>query len=150
MVFRHSCVLGPVKGVNNEHRKSDFDYWCVGNDGRARACLQTLKAEQDGSDHPHGAVILPALFVAGGQTPILLQTVDQPLDAIALFIQLTIKGTAAALVGFARDRDSGAPTTQGRPNGPIAVGFVPAHAVGTLLGAPRSVAADMRLCPSPM
>src|SRR3569833_2165577 len=57
-----------------------------------------LEPEEQASNQDHGAVVLGTLLVAGCDPPPLLQTIDQPLDLVALAIHFRLESTGPSPV----------------------------------------------------
>jgi hypothetical protein len=71
------------------------------------------------------------LVVAGGDRPVLLQAVDQPLDAVALAIGLPIEGALLGLVRPPWDHRADAPASQLATHRSAAVALVARHPLGS-------------------
>jgi hypothetical protein len=61
-------------------------------------CVCKLDPKHDGGKGHHRQEILRPLLVAGSHAPKLLETIDQALDVIALFIQGSVKRSGARLI----------------------------------------------------
>lgn len=76
----------------------------------------------------HGRVVTRALFVPGRDAPVLLEAVDEPLDAVALPVQCPVEGPVTSVAGAlvaAAGNDRAYPTLGEEPtHGRIAVALV--------------------------
>jgi hypothetical protein len=70
-------------------------------------------------------IIDRALLIPGRQTPVLLQPIEQTLDALAKAVQGTIKGTGPVCVLLPRDGDADTRASQVVPYLAPPGGFVP-------------------------
>src|SRR5215213_2108016 len=68
-----------------------------------------------------------AFLVAGCDAALLLEAVDQALDAVALAINGPIKAGVAALIVFCRDDRGDAPAPDPAARGLTGIGFVTRH-----------------------
>src|SRR3954469_19237367 len=96
----------------------------------ARACLQSSEPEADHADGQHGAIVDPALLVAGRDPAVLLQAVDQPLDPVPEPVRLAVEAGPAALALLGRDDRRDAATPELPPGLRTAVGLVARHPPG--------------------
>src|SRR4029078_6105802 len=101
----------------------------------ARLCLQSSEPEQAHADGENGEVVDAALFVAGGDTPELLEPVDQPLDAVAFSVGRAVERRVARLVALGRDHRPNAAAPDPPSGGGAAVALVARHPAGPQAGA---------------
>src|SRR3954447_6268724 len=92
-----------------------------------RACLQSSEPEADHADGQHGAIVDPALLVAGRDPAVLLQAVDQPLDPVPEPVRLAVEAGPAALALLGRDDRRDAAPPELPPGLRAAVGLVARH-----------------------
>src|SRR6187549_3764003 len=111
----------------------------------ARPCLQSSEPEQAHADGEHGEVVDAALFVAGGDTPELLEPVDQPLDAVAFSVGLAVERRVARLVALGRDHRPNAAAPDPPSGGGAAVALVAGHPAGPQAGSAAALAPDRAL-----
>src|SRR3954447_25184890 len=90
-----------------------------------RACLQSSEPEADHADGQHGAIVDPALLVAGRDPAVLLRAVDQPLDPVPEPVRLAVEAGPAAVALLGRDDRRDAAPPELPPGLRAAVGLVP-------------------------
>ena len=92
-------------------------------------CVCKLKPQDSGGDEPHGSMVLGPLLVAGSQTAELLETVDEPFDAITLPVDSLVKASPMLIIAMGNGNANATPTgivTKRR----VAVAFVTDDAMG--------------------
>jgi hypothetical protein len=94
--------------------------------------MQThLEPKQDHSEGQHGGVTIRPLIISGRHPAKLLQAVDQPLNLIALSVELSIKRTGRMLVILPRDRGPNASPVQVLTIFPESITFIARYPLGT-------------------
>jgi hypothetical protein len=78
--------------------------------------------------------VVGPFLVARRDTPLVLETVDEPLDQVAGAIQSSAKGTGAMLVDLRREGVPNAAPAQSGTDFPAAIALVSNQPTGTLLG----------------
>src|SRR5215212_2151456 len=91
-----------------------------------------------------------AFLVAGCDAALLLEAVDQALDAVALAINGPIKAGVAALIVFCRDDRGDAPAPDPAARGLTGIGFVARHPERAQPRPAPSRAADRPLIEQPL
>src|SRR5262249_30927819 len=81
-------------------------------------------------------IVDSTLLIPGRQTPVLFQPIDQPFSPLAETVDGPIKGTGPMFILLPRDGDTDTGASQGVPNRPTTVGFVPHQATRSAFGAP--------------
>jgi len=107
--------------------------------------LVRLQPEQDRRQRQHACIVGSALFIARRDASELLQSIDQPLNAVAVAIPLPVKGAAAPLVHFVRNRHADATPPEIPANLPATVAFIGDDPLGSDTWAPAAAALDRSL-----
>jgi hypothetical protein len=86
----------------------------------------------------HSQIVFSQLFIARGETPIQLKTIDQPFDAVAHPIDDLIKRSPVLRVFSSRNRVVDTPAAQIAAVVFGTIALITYHPVGTLLRSSRS------------
>lgn len=101
--------------------------------------------KQDGSDCDPRGIGRCAFVVAGSNAPVLLETIDEPLDTVTQAVDGLVKGASSMLVLTPWDGVTDTLAPQVTAEAAATVAFVANQAARTQPGASRAASADSAL-----